>query len=90
MHFSKKCSVFKVVLSALLIVALLQIIYLNFLSRLHGKQQRYRFSELFGGSGKRNGNPEKNTRKEHLRYSLSTGGIFDSSEIGRASCRARV
>ncbi|XP_067117727.1 beta-1,4-glucuronyltransferase 1 [Osmerus mordax] len=79
MHFSKKCSVFKVVLSALLIVALLQMIYLSFLSRLHGKQQRYRFSELFGGSGKRNGNPEKNTRKEHLRYSLSTGGIFDSS-----------
>lgn len=79
MHFSKKCSVFKVVLGALLIVALLQLIYLSFLSKLHGKQQRYRYSELFGGSGKRNGNPEKNSRKEHFRYSLSTGGIFDSS-----------
>lgn len=79
MHFSKKCSVFKVVLSALFIVALLQLIYLSFLSKFHGKQQRYRFSELFGGSSKRNGHPEKNSRKEHLRYSLSMGGIFDSS-----------
>uniref|UniRef100_A0A3P9K8D8 Beta-1,4-glucuronyltransferase 1 n=1 Tax=Oryzias latipes TaxID=8090 RepID=A0A3P9K8D8_ORYLA len=80
MHLSKKCSAFKVVLSALLIVALLQLIYLSFLSKFHGKQQRYRYSELFGGSaGKRNAQPEKNTRKERLRYSLSTGGIFDSS-----------
>lgn len=79
MHLSKKCSVFKVVLSALLIVALLQLIYLSFLSKFHGKQQRYRYSELFGGSGKKNVHPEKNTRKERLRYSLSTGGIFDNS-----------
>ncbi|KAM8882171.1 beta-1,4-glucuronyltransferase 1 [Synchiropus picturatus] len=80
MHLSKKCSVFKVVLSALLIVALLQLIYLSFLSKFHGKQQRYRYSELFGASGtKKNAHPEKNTRKERLRYSLSTGGIFDNS-----------
>lgn len=80
MHLSKKCSVFKVVLSALLIVALLQLIYLSFLSKFHGKQQRYRYSELFGASGtKRNSHPEKNSRKERLRYSLSTGGIFDNS-----------
>lgn len=80
MHLSKKCSAFKVVLSALLIVALLQLIYLSFLSKFHGKQQRYRYSELFGGSGaKKNAHPEKNSRKERLRYSLSTGGIFDNS-----------
>ncbi|TNN46709.1 Beta-1,4-glucuronyltransferase 1 [Liparis tanakae] len=81
MHLSKKCSVFKVVLSALLVVALLQLIYLSFLSKFHGKQQRYRYFELFGGSGgkKKNGHPEKNSRKERLRYSLSTGGIFDNS-----------
>ncbi|XP_034006077.1 beta-1,4-glucuronyltransferase 1 [Trematomus bernacchii] len=80
MHLSKKCSVFKVVLSALLIVALLQLIYLSFLSQFHGNQQRYRYSELFGGSGgKKNGHPEKNSRKERLRFSLSTGGIFDNS-----------
>ncbi|XP_035267311.1 beta-1,4-glucuronyltransferase 1 [Anguilla rostrata] len=80
MHFSKKCSVFKVVLSALLIVALLQLIYLSFLSKLHGRQQRYRYSELFGNAGKKNVHqPEKNTRKERLKYSLSTGGIFDAS-----------
>lgn len=80
MHLSKKCSVFKVVLSALLIVALLQLIYLSFLSKFHGKQQRYRYSELFGGSAaKKNAQSEKNTRKERLRYSLSTGGIFDNS-----------
>ncbi|KAL2079218.1 hypothetical protein ACEWY4_024962 [Coilia grayii] len=80
MHFSKKCSVFKVVLSALLIVALLQLIYLSFLSRFHGKQQRYKYSELFGGGSRRNAHQnEKNTKKEHLRYSLSTGGIFDGS-----------
>ncbi|CAL8242048.1 unnamed protein product [Merluccius merluccius] len=79
MHLSKKCSFFKVVLSALLIVALLQLIYLSFLSKFHGKQQRYRYSELFGGSGKKNGHAEKNSRKEHMRYSLSTGGMFDSS-----------
>ncbi|KAL0970131.1 hypothetical protein UPYG_G00237560 [Umbra pygmaea] len=79
MHFSKKCSVFKVVLGALVLVALLQLIYLSFLSKLHGKQQRYRYSELFGRSGKKNVPPEKNSRKERLRYSLSTGGIFDAS-----------
>lgn len=78
MHFSKKCSVFKVVLSALLIVALLQLLYLSFLSKLHGIQQRYKYSELFGS--KKNANQgEKNPRREHLRYSLSTGGIFDGS-----------
>ncbi|KAG7280391.1 hypothetical protein CRUP_035833 [Coryphaenoides rupestris] len=79
MHLSKKCSFFKVVLGALLIVALLQLIYLSFLSKFHGKQQRYRYSELFGGSGKKSANTEKNSRKEHMRYSLSTGGMFDSS-----------
>lgn len=81
MHLSKKCSVFKVVLSALLIVALLQLIYLSFLSKFHGKQQRYRYSELFGGSGSKTKatQHEKNARKERLRYSLSTGGIFDNS-----------
>ncbi|XP_069375277.1 beta-1,4-glucuronyltransferase 1 [Paralichthys olivaceus] len=80
MHLSKKCSAFKVVLSALLVVALLQLMYLSFLSRFHGKQQRYRYSELFGGTGaKKNAHPEKNTRKERLRFSLSTGGIFDHS-----------
>ncbi|KAJ8246780.1 hypothetical protein GJAV_G00255330 [Gymnothorax javanicus] len=80
MHFSKKCTVFKVVLSALLIVALLQLIYLSFLSKLHGRQQRYRYTELFGSAGKKNVlKPEKNARKERLKYSLSTGGIFDAS-----------
>ncbi|XP_076145007.1 beta-1,4-glucuronyltransferase 1 [Alosa pseudoharengus] len=80
MHFSKKCSVFKVILSALFIVALLQLIYLSFLSRFHGKQQRYKYFELFGGGSKRNAHQtEKNSKKEHLRYSLSTGGIFDAS-----------
>lgn len=80
MHLSKKCSAFKVVLSALLIVALLQLLYLSFLSKFHGKQQRYRYSELFGGTGgKRNAQADKNTRKERLRYSLSSGGIFDHS-----------
>ena len=79
MHLSKKCSFFKVVLVALLIVALLQLFYLSFLSKFHGKQQRYRYSELFGGTGKKNAHTEKNSRKEHMRYSLSTGGMFDSS-----------
>lgn len=80
MHLSKKCSFFRVVLGALLVVALLQLFYLSFLSTFHGKQQRYRYSELFGGSAKRNGHTqEKNSRKEHMRYSLSTGGMFDSS-----------
>nr|XP_057923386.1 beta-1,4-glucuronyltransferase 1 [Doryrhamphus excisus] len=80
MHLSKKCSVFRVVLSALLLVALLQLLYLSFLSKFHGKQQRYRYSELFGASGPRNiEHPERNSRKERLRYSLSTGGIFDNS-----------
>ncbi|XP_034470890.1 beta-1,4-glucuronyltransferase 1 [Hippoglossus hippoglossus] len=80
MHLSKRCSAFRVVLGALLLVALLQLMYLSFLSRFHGKQQRYRFSELFGSSGaKKTAHPEKNTRKERLRFSLSTGGIFDHS-----------
>lgn len=82
MHLSKKCSAFKVVLGALLLVALLQLLYLSFLSKFHGKQQRYRYSELFGGSGgnnRRSGGGGEKSRKERLRYSLSTGGIFDSS-----------
>ncbi|XP_066575005.1 beta-1,4-glucuronyltransferase 1 [Amia ocellicauda] len=80
MPFSKKCSVFKVVLSALLLVALLQLIYLSFLSKLHGRQQRYRYSELFGAGAKRNAfPPQRSARKERLKYSLSTGGIFDAS-----------
>uniref|UniRef100_A0AAV2KN12 Beta-1,4-glucuronyltransferase 1 n=1 Tax=Knipowitschia caucasica TaxID=637954 RepID=A0AAV2KN12_KNICA len=55
-------------------VALLQLIYLSFLSKFHGKQQRYRYSELFGSSGSKTKGtqPEKNARKERLRYSLST------------------
>ncbi|KPP73924.1 N-acetyllactosaminide beta-1,3-N-acetylglucosaminyltransferase-like [Scleropages formosus] len=59
----------------------MQLIYLSFLSKLHGKQQRYRYSELFGGAAKRNAHlaAGKNTRKEHLKYSLSTGGVFDGS-----------
>ncbi|KAM9718072.1 beta-1,4-glucuronyltransferase 1 [Menidia menidia] len=84
MHLSKKCSAFRVVLSALLLVALLQLIYLSFLSRFHGRQQRYRYSELFGGRGdppqeNRDRDRDRNTRKERLRYSLSSGGIFDNS-----------
>lgn len=66
------------VLSALLIVALLQLIYLSFLSKLHGKQQRYKYSELFGSKKNAQTN-EKNSKRERLRYSLSSGGIFDSS-----------
>ncbi|KAM9833814.1 beta-1,4-glucuronyltransferase 1 [Syngnathus typhle] len=81
MHLPKKCSAFRMVLSALLLVALLQLLYLSFLSKLHGKQQRYSYSELFGGSGPGSvaAHAEKNARKERLRYSLSTGGIFDHS-----------
>lgn len=80
MHLCKRCSVFRVVLSALLLVALLQLLYLSFLSRFHGKQQRSLYSELFGGSAaKRHVQSERNARKERLRYSLSTGGIFDHS-----------
>ncbi|XP_039625148.1 beta-1,4-glucuronyltransferase 1 [Polypterus senegalus] len=82
MHFLKRCSVFKIVLSALLIVALLQLIYLSLLSRLHGKQQRYKYSELFESNGNPRGGvfmTRKNAKKERLKYSLSTGGIFDSS-----------
>ncbi|XP_061525856.1 beta-1,4-glucuronyltransferase 1 [Phycodurus eques] len=75
MRLPKKCSAFRVVLSALLLVALLQLLYLSFLSKLHGKQQRHRYSELFGGTA----HSEESSRKERLRYSLSTGGIFDHS-----------
>ncbi|XP_068611701.1 beta-1,4-glucuronyltransferase 1 [Brachionichthys hirsutus] len=77
MHPWRKCSAFKVVLSALLLVALLQLLYLSFLSTFHGKQQRYRYSELFGGN--KDGHPENDSRKERLRHSLSTGGVFDNS-----------
>ncbi|XP_057712296.1 beta-1,4-glucuronyltransferase 1 [Corythoichthys intestinalis] len=83
MHLPKKCSAFRVVLGALLLVALLQLLYLSFLSKFHGKQQRSRYSELFPGSGPGGGgaahSSEKNSRKERLRYSLSSGGIFDHS-----------
>ncbi|XP_019713868.1 beta-1,4-glucuronyltransferase 1 isoform X2 [Hippocampus comes] len=86
MHLSKKCSAFRVVLSALLLVALLQLLYLSFLTKFQSKQQqqqqhqRYRYPEPLGGSGPGSAaHSEKNSRKERLRYSLSSGGIFDQS-----------
>ncbi|XP_077444946.1 beta-1,4-glucuronyltransferase 1 [Stigmatopora argus] len=82
MHLPKKCSLFRVVLGALLLVALLQLLYLSFLSKLHGKQQRSRYSELFahGPEKKKDkSGQELRERQERLRYSLSSGGIFDHS-----------
>ncbi|XP_043934186.1 beta-1,4-glucuronyltransferase 1 [Protopterus annectens] len=76
-----KCSLFKVVLIALFLVALLQFIYLSLLSKLHGRLQNYRYSELFqtGNFKRDNLQREKNDRKEHFRYSLSSGGVLDVS-----------
>ncbi|XP_006002511.1 beta-1,4-glucuronyltransferase 1 [Latimeria chalumnae] len=81
MNFFIKCSVFKVVLLALLLVAVLQLIYLSLLSRLHGKLQKYKYSELFEVTNLQKGRLQymKNTKKEHFKYSLATGGMFDAS-----------
>ncbi|XP_077598229.1 beta-1,4-glucuronyltransferase 1 [Stigmatopora nigra] len=82
MYLPKKCSFFRVVLGALLLVALLQLLYLSFLSKLHGKQQRSRYSELFAhGPEEEEKKRKKNNQsgQERLRYSLSSGGIFDHS-----------
>uniref|UniRef100_A0A8C6UQZ8 Beta-1,4-glucuronyltransferase 1 n=1 Tax=Neogobius melanostomus TaxID=47308 RepID=A0A8C6UQZ8_9GOBI len=95
MHLSKKCSVFKVVLSALLIVALLQLIYLSFLSKFHGKQQRYRYSELFGaprqkpcsmrkrteGAAERQYRIYKNLIKSDFTTNLKPGSPLDNPNI---------
>ncbi|XP_077401380.1 beta-1,4-glucuronyltransferase 1 [Vanacampus margaritifer] len=73
MYLSKKCSAFRMVLSALLLVTLLQLLYLS-LSKFQGKPQPNRYSRP--GSAAHH---LKNSRKERLRFSLSTGGIFDRS-----------
>uniref|UniRef100_W5M0K2 Beta-1,4-glucuronyltransferase 1 n=2 Tax=Lepisosteus oculatus TaxID=7918 RepID=W5M0K2_LEPOC len=80
MHLPKNCSLFKMALGALAAVALLQLLYLSFLSRLHGRQQRYRYSELFGAAARRGARPaQRDAHKERLKFSLATGGIFDGS-----------
>ncbi|XP_028844164.1 beta-1,4-glucuronyltransferase 1-like isoform X2 [Denticeps clupeoides] len=75
------CSAFRLVLGALLVVALLQLLYLSFLSGLHGRQQRSRYSELFGAAARRPDRPSEAdaARLERLRYALSAGGAFDAS-----------
>nr|XP_033810318.1 beta-1,4-glucuronyltransferase 1 [Geotrypetes seraphini] len=83
MRLPMKCSFFKVALTALLLVALLQLLYLSLLSRLHGKQQQYKYSELFEAGGARKGEAEKyrwdREKREHLKFSLASGGVFDAS-----------
>lgn len=80
MQLPMKCSFFKVVLAALLLVALLQLIYLSLLSGLHGRQQRFRFLELFEA---RKAEPPQHQwdqeKKSRLKLSLASGGILDSS-----------
>ncbi|XP_077355692.1 beta-1,4-glucuronyltransferase 1 [Festucalex cinctus] len=74
MYLSKKCSLFRAVLSALLLVTLLQLLYL-YLSKIQGTQHPKRYFRAGGVQVY----PQKNSRKERLRFSLSTGGIFDHS-----------
>ncbi|XP_032660058.1 beta-1,4-glucuronyltransferase 1 [Chelonoidis abingdonii] len=74
-----RCSFFKALLWALALVALLQLLYLSLLSGLHGRQQRSRYSELFGGRrGEAPGRPSEQ-QKEQLKRALASGGRLDAS-----------
>ncbi|XP_067877596.1 beta-1,4-glucuronyltransferase 1 [Heterodontus francisci] len=89
-----KCSLFKAVLSALLLVAALQLVYLALLSGLHGRQQRRRYSQLFEGpeprgrAGEAEGDGEveeeeeeagSRSRRQSLVRALQAGGSLDAS-----------
>ncbi|XP_069509572.1 beta-1,4-glucuronyltransferase 1 [Ambystoma mexicanum] len=80
MQMPVKCSFFKVVLAALMLVAVLQLIYLSLLSGLHGRQQKFRFLELFEA---RKVEPAHHrldqVKKSRLKLSLASGGVLDSS-----------
>ncbi|XP_029469553.1 beta-1,4-glucuronyltransferase 1 [Rhinatrema bivittatum] len=83
MLLPRKCSFFKVVVTALLLVALLQLIYLSLLSRLHGRQQQYKYSELFEAGSARKGEAERyrwdREKRENLKHLLASGGMLDAS-----------
>ncbi|XP_075050460.1 beta-1,4-glucuronyltransferase 1-like isoform X2 [Mixophyes fleayi] len=73
-----RCSFFRVVLIALLLVALLQLLYLSLLSSLHGQQQQRSAHPVLEGT------PHAEPRwqrelKEYLKAMLATGGILDAS-----------
>ncbi|MEE6522577.1 hypothetical protein FKM82_021171, partial [Ascaphus truei] len=75
-----RCSFFRVALAALLLVALLQLLYLSLLSSLHGRQQQrsaYPHPEPGGIA-----HPEprwQREQKERLKAALAGGGVLDGS-----------
>ncbi|KAM4721676.1 beta-1,4-glucuronyltransferase 1 [Rhinophrynus dorsalis] len=72
-----RCSFFRVVLVALLLVALLQLLYLSLLSNLHGQQQRYAYP---GPAGTPHSEPRwQREQKERLKTVLAGGGVLDAS-----------
>ncbi|KAM9301905.1 beta-1,4-glucuronyltransferase 1 [Gastrophryne carolinensis] len=74
-----RCSCFRMVLAALLLVALLQLLYLSLLSGLQGHpQQRWSHPGLRGTT--RRAEPRwQREQKERLKAVLASGGILDSS-----------
>ncbi|XP_067831639.1 beta-1,4-glucuronyltransferase 1 [Heptranchias perlo] len=80
MFLPVKCSVFKAVLSALLLVAALQLVYLSLLSGLHGRQQKRRYSQLFEGSEPKGGGGGTGAgRRQSFVRGLAAGGALDAS-----------
>ncbi|XP_063293699.1 beta-1,4-glucuronyltransferase 1 [Pelobates fuscus] len=72
-----RCSFFRVVFVALLLVALLQLLYLSLLSNLHGQQQRFAYPAPAGTPHAES--QWKREHKMHLKTVLASGGILDAS-----------
>ncbi|XP_053552319.1 beta-1,4-glucuronyltransferase 1 [Bombina bombina] len=73
-----RCSFFRVVLVALLLVALLQLLYLSLLSSLHGRQQQRSAYPVPVGTAHQEPRWQVEQR-ERLKDVLSSGGILDAS-----------
>lgn len=73
-----RCSFFRVVLVALLLVALLQLLYLSLLSNLHGQQQQRSAHPVLGGTPRAEPRWQRE-QKDHLKAVLASGGILDAS-----------
>ncbi|XP_068117407.1 beta-1,4-glucuronyltransferase 1 [Hyperolius riggenbachi] len=78
MPMTVRCSFFRVVLVALLLVALLQLLYLSLLSSLHGQQQQRSAHPLLARTHHTEPRWQRE-QKDRIKAVLASGGILDVS-----------
>ncbi|XP_049636127.1 beta-1,4-glucuronyltransferase 1 [Suncus etruscus] len=69
-----RCAFYQLLLAALMLVAMLQLLYLSLLSGLHGQKERDRYLEFFPPSPR-----SVDQIRAQLRAALATGGALDAS-----------